>query len=74
MLCVAHSCRCLCRRWSVNDINVSFPSVLAEVCAEQGVDRLVHVSALAGSLDSPSAWARSKAVGETAVKEVYAQL
>merc|ERR1712087_1017571 len=59
------------RRWSFNDINVSFPSVLAEVCAEKGVNRLIHVSALAASLDSPSAWARSKAVGETAVKEAF---
>uniref|UniRef100_A0A7S0IXH7 NAD-dependent epimerase/dehydratase domain-containing protein n=1 Tax=Calcidiscus leptoporus TaxID=127549 RepID=A0A7S0IXH7_9EUKA len=59
------------RRWSFNDINVSFPSVLAEVCAEKGVDRLIHVSALAAALDSPSAWARSKAVGEAALKEAF---
>lgn len=57
------------RRWSFQDVNASFPAVLAEVCAEQGIDRLIHVSSIAASLESPSAWARSKALGETAVKE-----
>ena len=56
-------------RWKFDDVNATFPSVLAEVCAHQGVERLVHVSALAAAVDSPSAWARSKAVGERAVMQ-----
>jgi len=57
------------RRWSFQDVNVSFPSALAEVCAEQGIDRFIHVSGLGASVESPSAWARSKALGEIGVKE-----
>jgi len=59
------------RRWSFQDVNSSFPSALAEVCAEQGVERLIHVSSVAASVDSPSAWARSKAVGEIGVTEAF---
>ena len=40
----------------------------------QGVDRLVHVSALGASASSPSAWARSKAVGEENVRAVRSSL
>jgi len=58
-------------RFSFQDVNVSFPAVLAELCAEQGVERLVHVSAMGASTDSPSAWLRSKAAGEAAVLEGY---
>jgi len=59
------------RRWSFQDVNSSFPSALAEVCAEQGVERFIHVSSVAASVDSPSAWARSKAVGEIGVSEAF---
>jgi uncharacterized protein YbjT (DUF2867 family) len=50
---------------------VSFPAVLSEVCAEQGVDRFIHMSALGASTVSESALLRSKAVGELAVKEGF---
>lgn len=59
------------RRWSFQDVNATFPSVLAEVCAEQGVERFIHMSSVAASVDSPSAWARSKAVGEIGVQEAF---
>lgn len=59
------------RRWSFSDCHVSFPAVLSEVCAEQGVDRLIHMSALGASTVSESALLRSKAVGELAVKEGF---
>jgi len=58
-------------RWNYSDIHGTFPSVLAAVCAEQGVERLVHVSAMGASHDSPSAWARSKATGEEGVKDAF---
>lgn len=37
------------RRWSYADCHVSFPAVLAEVCAEQGIERLIHMSAVGAS-------------------------
>ena len=33
-------------RWKFQDVHSTFPSVLGTICAEQGVERLVHVSAL----------------------------
>ena len=58
-------------RWSFNDVHVHFPTVLAQVCADMGVERLVHVSALGGYVDSPSSFSRSKALGEEAVREGF---
>lgn len=58
-------------RWSFQDVNATFPSVLAQVCADQGVERFVHVSALGAAMDSPSAFSRSKAIGEELVREAY---
>jgi len=58
-------------RWSFKDIHTTFPSVLAEACAEAGVQKLVHVSALGASVDSPSQWCVSKAVGEQMVHEAF---
>ena len=58
-------------RWSYNDIHATFPGVLASVCAEQGVERFVHLSALGASHDSPSAWARSKIKGEESVMDAF---
>jgi hypothetical protein len=59
------------RRWSFSDCHVSFPAVLAEVCAEQGVERFIHMSALGASTMSESHLLRSKAVGEIGVKEGF---
>ena len=58
-------------RWSFSDVNTTFPGVLASVCADVGVERLVHVSALGAYVDAPSAWARSKALGEEAVRDAF---
>ena len=58
-------------RWKFQDVHSTFPSVLGTICAEQGVDRLVHVSALGASASAPSAWARSKAVGEENVRAAF---
>jgi len=58
-------------RWKFQDVHSTFPSVLGTICAEQGVERLVHVSALGASASAPSAWARSKAVGEENVRAAF---
>ncbi len=41
---------------------------IARLAAQEGVQRLVHLSALGADPDSASAYARSKAVGESAVR------
>lgn len=44
---------------------------IAKAAKAAGVERLVHVSALGCSADSPSAYARSKAAGEAAVLAAF---
>lgn len=41
---------------------------IARIAAEQGVARMVHLSALGAAADSPSDYGRSKAAGEAAVQ------
>jgi NADH dehydrogenase len=48
-----------------------FPQRLARLCAAAGVKRLVHLSAIGASADSPSVYARSKAAGEQAVRQHF---
>lgn len=55
------------RKANFADIHVELPRRLARVCAEHGVRRMLHMSALQASSDAPSAYLRSKAAGETAV-------
>ncbi len=44
---------------------------VARIAAEQGVARLVHVSAIGADPDSPSGYGRSKAAGEAAVTSAF---
>ena len=44
---------------------------VAEAAAAAGVKSLVHISAIGASATSPSAYARSKAAGEAAVREAF---
>jgi uncharacterized protein YbjT (DUF2867 family) len=44
---------------------------VAEAAREAGASALVHVSAIGADKESPSAYARSKAEGEAAVREVF---
>ena len=43
-----------------HDVNVRIPRRIAEMCKEENVQRLVHVSALAANETSDSMWARTK--------------
>ena len=56
-----------------DDIHGALPGRIAKVAAAAGVKRLVHVSAIGANADSPSAYARSKAAGETAVRQAFQQ-
>ena len=47
--------------------HVQWPLALARACKAGGVRRLIHVSALGASTDSPSLYQRSKARGEAAL-------
>ncbi len=44
---------------------------VARIAAECGVSRLVHVSAIGAAADAPSAYARTKAAGEAAVRQAF---
>ena len=61
--------------WWVNydqdEVNVEIPNRLARSAKECGVRQFIHVSALAASKDSPSDWARTKALGEEEVKRSF---
>src|SRR5580704_13671856 len=47
------------------------PARLARLAREAGVERLVHISAIGADLRSTSAYARSKAAGEQAVRDAF---
>jgi NADH dehydrogenase len=47
------------------------PALLARLAHEAGVRRFVHISALGADSHSPSAYARSKAAGESAVRQAF---
>ncbi|MDB5844327.1 MAG: NAD-dependent epimerase/dehydratase [Polaromonas sp.] len=48
-------------------VHVQWPLTLARACKASGVRRLLHVSALGASVNSPSKYQRSKARGEAAL-------
>ena len=54
--------------------HIALPTALAQACVDQGVRRLIHVSALGvtegGERSLPSRYLRSKAAGEAALRSV----
>lgn len=55
------------RHGSFDKLHAELPQRLAAICRNEGVRRLLHMSALQVSTDAPSAYLRSKAAGEAAV-------
>jgi uncharacterized protein YbjT (DUF2867 family) len=47
------------------------PALLARIAREEGVARLVHISAIGADSRSASAYARTKAAGEAAVRDAF---
>ena len=58
-------------RQSFNLVHHTAPARLARLAREAGVARLVHISAIGADPRSSSAYARSKAAGEQAVKDAF---
>ncbi|HEX6842039.1 MAG TPA: complex I NDUFA9 subunit family protein [Stellaceae bacterium] len=56
------------RRQTFAAVNVAGPARLAQLATAAGVKRFVHISGLGAELHSASAFARSKAEGEAAVR------
>lgn len=57
---MAQSIFCLCRNFSLEAINVDAARTIARLARENGVERLVHVSALNADTESKSEFLRTK--------------
>ncbi|XP_033112885.1 NADH dehydrogenase [ubiquinone] 1 alpha subcomplex subunit 9, mitochondrial-like [Anneissia japonica] len=53
------------------DIHIKTAQMLARICKEENVARLIHVSALSADMASPSKFLRTKAAGEAVVKREF---
>ncbi|HEY4134468.1 MAG TPA: complex I NDUFA9 subunit family protein [Alphaproteobacteria bacterium] len=60
-------------RYSFDEVHAEGAERVAKAAAAAGVPRLVHVSAIGADAQSRSAYARSKAAGEAAVRAAFAQ-
>jgi len=59
------------RRGSFKKVHTDTPARIAKAATEAGVKRLIHVSAIGANTQSTSAYARSKAEGERAVRSNF---
>ncbi|KAI0786871.1 NADH dehydrogenase [Abortiporus biennis] len=59
------------KNFDFNSVHVAGAERIAKICAETGVSRLVHVSHLNASPDSPSQFYKTKFEGEEKVKEAF---
>ncbi len=62
---ILHESRCN----TFERMHAELPRRVAQACRNEGVPRLLHMSALQAAQDAPSAYLRSKALGEAAVWE-----
>lgn len=58
---------------SYHGVHVKAPELIGKAAREAGVQTLVHISATGLSLDSESAYARTKAEGELALRQEFPQ-
>src|SRR5690606_24111152 len=58
-------------RQSFDAVHVKGARAVAKAAREAGAERLVHISAIGADLNSPSAYARTKAEAEQAVLEEF---
>ena len=70
-LCHVVLITCCNRNFTFDDVHVTGAGRIAKVSASIGVPRLVHVSHLNASPTSTSQFYRSKAAGESAVREAF---
>ncbi|CAG8519445.1 5473_t:CDS:10 [Ambispora leptoticha] len=59
------------KNFSYEAVHAEYPAKIAEISAEQGVSRFVHVSALNADARSTSKFYRSKALGERLVRNAF---
>mmetsp|Transcript_2268 Transcript_2268/g.3003 ORF Transcript_2268/g.3003 Transcript_2268/m.3003 type:complete len:384 (-) Transcript_2268:48-1199(-) len=59
------------RNFSLEESNIISAQKIAAGARKRGIARLVHLSAVGASSDSPSAWARSKAESEKVVRQEF---
>ena len=58
---------------SFDQVHVQLPRLLAQACVDQGVRRLVHMSALGVDVNGPSMYLRSKAQGDAVLQDMAAR-
>jgi NADH dehydrogenase len=58
---------------SFDHVHVQLPRLLAQACVDQGVRRLVHMSALGVDVNGPSMYLRSKAQGDAVLQDMAAR-
>lgn len=57
--------------YTFDEVHCDVPATIARLANEAGVSSLIHVSALSANTNSESAWSRSKAKGEAAVRAAF---
>lgn len=59
------------KNFTWDDVHVKGAERLASIASDAGVSRFIHVSHINAAKESPSAYLRSKAAGEEAVKQAF---
>ena len=57
------------RRGDFHEVHIELPRKVVHACAEKGVQRLLHMSALNADPTGPSSYLRSKGLGEIIIRE-----
>tara|TARA_Y100001970_G_C14077986_1_gene773087 strand:- start:215 stop:1153 length:939 start_codon:yes stop_codon:yes gene_type:complete len=59
------------RKQKFNQIHAQFPSLLSNICNEEGIKKLVHISALGVKEKHTSQYMQSKLQGEKNIQEIF---